>query len=176
MRMVVAWALVILGLVTCSACSPGAPVPPSSEEGEALGPEQPTLAFGQTHFFPDGNAVTLAPPSVGGSLPGAPPSARTATMLVTVRNGTAAPEDISRFEFDAMSGDQEASQLALDEEPEEPLLPGQSVEFPITFALPATGFSIFEVQVSKADLDATGEGIPGSDELPGAAVTYETMV
>jgi hypothetical protein len=75
-----------------------------------------------------------------------------------------------------MFGDQEASQLALNQEPEEPLLPGQSIEFPITFALPNPGPSTLQVEVSKADLDASGEDIPGSDELSGAAVVYETQV
>ena len=188
-----ATAVLVLG-AGCASGSGSPPVPaPSSAPGPAASaapaedeaaspetPDAPVLAFGATHVFADGNAVTVSAPVAGAAVAGAP-FPRTLEVTVTVRNGTPVAEDLSRFGFDASvpgppgaTEDREAP--AVEDGPSGTLAPGEQRTFPLRFGLPDPGPAEVTVEVAKADQTAPGQDVPGSDEAPGAVVDYEGLV
>ena len=188
-----ATAVLVLG-AGCASGSGSPPVPaPSSAPGPAASagaaeddgaspetPDGPVLAFGATHVFADGNAVTVSAPVAGAAVAGAP-FPRTLEVTVTVRNGTPTAEDLSRFGFDASvpgppgaTEDREAP--AVEDGPSGSLAPGEQRTFPLRFGLPDPGPAEVTVEVAKADQTAPGQDVPGSDEAPGAVVDYEGLV
>lgn len=164
-----------------TAPGPAASAPPAEDDAASPEtPDGPVLVFGATHVFADGNAVTVSDPVAGAPVAGAP-FPRTLEVTVTVRNGTPAAEDLSRFGFDASvpgapgaTEDREAP--AVDDGPSGALAPGEQRTFPLHFGLPDLGPAEVTVEVAKADQTAPGEDVPGSDEAPGASVEYEGQV
>lgn len=154
--------------------APQAPAPAQDDSAAPDGPEAPVLGFGGTHAFPDGNAVTLKAPKASGPVPGAP-FPRSLEVTMTVRNGTPAPEDLSRFGVEAsVPEDREAP--SLDDGPTGTLAPGEERSFPVRFALPDAGPTEVTIEVAKADQSAPGVDVPGSDEVPGTVVDWEGPV
>jgi hypothetical protein len=153
----------------------GSPTAPSAEDDAAPAePDAPVLAYGATHVFGDGNAVTVSGPLVGPAVAGAP-FPRSLEVTVTVRNGTPTPEDLSRFGVDVtVPGDREAP--SVDDGLSGTLAPGEARTVPLRFALPDPGPTEVTVEVAKADQTAAGEDIPGSDEVPGSFVLWEGQV
>jgi hypothetical protein len=132
------------------------------------------LAFGTTHVFPDGNAVSVSAPVASTPAAGAA-FPRTLEVTVTVRNGTPATEDLSRFGYDVtVPVDREAP--ALDDGPSGTIAPGELRSFPLRFALPDAGPVLVTLEVAKADQNLPGQDVPGSDEVPGAWVEFEGEV
>ncbi|PVZ03654.1 hypothetical protein C8D89_12010 [Actinomycetospora cinnamomea] len=132
------------------------------------------LAYGATHVFGDGNAVTVAGPVAGPAVAGAP-FPRTLEVTVTVRNGTPVPEDLSRFGVDVtVPEDREAP--SVDDGLSGTLAPGEERVVPLRFALPDPGPTEVTVEVAKADQTAGGEDVPGSDEVPGSFVFWEGRI
>ncbi|WP_433025235.1 hypothetical protein [Actinomycetospora sp. CA-053990] len=169
--------------VPAPASAPGPTASAAPVDDDAASPETPdgpVLAFGATHVFADGNAVTVAAPVAGAPVAGAP-FPRTLEVTVTVRNGTPVAEDLSRFGFDASvpgapgaTEDREAP--AVEDGPSGALAPGEQRTFPLRFALPDPGPAEVTVEVAKADQTAPGQDVPGSDEAPGTVVDYEGLV
>ena len=195
---VTAGALAVAVLVLGAGCASGSGPPPAPAPSTAPGPaaastapaeddaaspetpDGPVLAFGATHVFADGNAVTVSAPVAGAPVAGAP-FPRTLEVTVTVRNGTPVVEDLSRFGFDASvpgapgaTEDREAP--AVDDGASGALAPGEQRTFPLRFGLPDPGPAEVTVEVAKADQTAPGADVPGSDEAPGASVDYEGRV
>lgn len=177
-------AVIVLGAACSSApqappsepASAGPAGSPTAAEGDAAPaePDAPVLAYGATHVFGDGNAVTVSGPVVGPPAVGAP-FPRSLEVTVTVRNGTPAPEDLSRFGVDVtVPGDREAP--SVDDGLSGTLAPGEERTVPLRFALPDPGPTEVTVEVAKADQDAAGEDIPGSDEVPGSFAFWEGQV
>ena len=169
--------------VPAPSSAPGPTASAAPAEDDAASPETPdgpVLAFGATHVFADGNAVTVSAPVAGAAVAGAP-FPRTLEVTVTVRNGTPVAEDLSRFGFDASvpgppgaTEDREAP--AVEDGPSGSLAPGEQRTFPLRFGLPDPGPAEVTVEVAKADQTAPGQDVPGSDEAPGAVVDYEGLV
>jgi hypothetical protein len=153
----------------------GSPAPPPADgDATPAEPDAPVLAYGATHVFGDGNAVTVSGPVAAPAVAGAP-FPRSLEVTVTVRNGTPAPEDLSRFGVDVtVPGDREAP--AVDDGLSGTLAPGEERAVPLRFALPDPGPTEVTVEVAKADQTAAGEDIPGSDEAPGSFVSWEGQV
>ncbi|MDD7964595.1 hypothetical protein [Actinomycetospora lemnae] len=185
----VAAAVLLLG-AACSSppaappAPPATPAPSAAPAGEApdspaddAAPDVVPLTFGATHAFPDGNTVTVGSPVVGPPPPGTP-FPRSLEVTVTVRNGTPAAEDLSRFGFDAtVPGEPEDREAPpVGDGPDGPLGPGEERTFPVRFALPDPGPTEATVEVSKADQTPAGEDVPGSDEAPGAVVAFAGQV
>ena len=195
---VTAVALAVAVLVLGAGCASGSGPPPAPAPSTAPGPaaasaapaeddaaspetpDGPVLAFGATHVFADGNAVTVSAPVAGAPVAGAA-FPRTLEVTVTVRNGTPVVEDLSRFGFDASvpgapgaTEDREAP--AVDDGASGALAPGEQRTFPLRFGLPDPGPAEVTVEVAKADQTAPGADVPGSDEAPGASVDYEGRV
>jgi hypothetical protein len=161
-----------------TAPAPAAPVEDDATSPEA--PDGPVLAFGATHVFGDGNAVTVSAPVAGAPVAGVP-FPRALEVTVTVRNGTPVVEDLSRFGFDASvpaapgtPEDREAP--SVDDGPSGALAPGEQRTFPLRFGLPDPGPTEVTVEVTKADQTAPGVDVPGSDEVPGSSVDFEGQV
>jgi hypothetical protein len=169
--------------VPAPATAPGPVASAAPAEDDAASPETPdgpVLAFGATHVFADGNAVTVSAPVAGAPVAGAP-FPRPLEVTVTVRNGTPVVEDLSRFGFDAsVPGAAEAAEdreaPAVDDGPSGALAPGEQRTFPLRFGLPDPGPAEVTVEVTKADQTAPGVDVPGSDEVPGSWVDYEGLV
>jgi hypothetical protein len=158
--------------VPAPAGSPAAP--PAEDDATPAVPDGPVLAYGATHVFGDGNAVTVSGPVAGPAVVGAP-FPRSLEVTVTVRNGTPAPEDLSRFGVDVtVPDDREAP--SLDDGLSGILAPGEERTVPLRFALPDPGPTEVTVEVAKADQTVAGEDVPGSDEVPGSFVTWEGQV
>ncbi|HSK58558.1 MAG TPA: hypothetical protein VK935_05840 [Actinomycetospora sp.] len=153
----------------------GSPAAPSGEDDAADAElDAPVLAYGATHVFGDGNAVTVSGPVAGPAVAGAP-FPRSLEVTVTVRNGTPAPEDLSRFAVDVtVPEDREAP--SVDDGLAGILAPGEERAVPLRFALPDPGPTQVTVEVAKADQTAAGEDVPGSDEVPGSFVSWEGQV
>jgi hypothetical protein len=177
--------LLLAGCSSPPAAAPGpateaAPPPPARAGDDATPPpaaaapgtDPAPLPVGATHVFPDGNAVTVSTPQVGGPAPGLPGS-RTLEVTVTIRNGSPAVEDLSRFDYTAtLADDRDAPELDDPQEPSGTLAPGLTQTFPVRFALPDRTPTKVTVEVSKADQASPGVDVPGSDEAPGAFVEW----
>ena len=177
-------AVIVLGAACSSApqappSEPASAAPPGAataaeDDAAPEEPDAPVLAYGATHVFGDGNAVTVSGPVVGPPAAGAP-FPRSLEVTVTVRNGTPAPEDLSQFGVDVtVPGDREAP--SVDDGLSGTLAPGEERTVPLRFALPDPGPTEVTVEVAKADQDAAGEDIPGSDEVPGSFAFWEGQV
>jgi hypothetical protein len=165
------------GTATAPAASP-APIEDDATSPDT--PDGPVLAFGATHVFADGNAVTVSAPVAGAPVAGVP-FPRALEVTVTVRNGTPVVEDLSRFGFDASvpaapgaTEDREAP--SVDDGPSGALAPGEQRTFPLRFGLPNPGPTEVAVEVAKADQTVPGVDVPGSDEVPGSWVDFEGQV
>lgn len=155
------------------AAAPGTPGPAANDAAGAGAP----LAFGATHVFADGNAVSLSAPDAAPPVAGAP-FPRALDVTVTIRNGTPAAEDLSRFGFDAtVPGTPAAREApAVDDGPSGLLAPGEERTFPMRFGLPDPGPTQVTVEVAKTDQTAPGQDVPGSDGAPGASVDFTGQV
>lgn len=179
-------------LLTAACGTPSAPPPPPPVDATAAAvddaapqeepdtPDAAVLAFGTTHVFPDGNAVSVSAPLAGPVTAGAP-FPRAVDVTVTVRNGTPAAEDLSRFGVDATvpgateeADDREAP--AVDDGLSGTLAPGAERAVTVRFALPDAGPTDVTVEIAKADQSAPGVDVPGSDEVPGSFVEFEGRV
>jgi len=180
-------AAVVLVLGAACSSAPGAPppastpapagspvAPPVEDDAAPAEPDGPVLDYGATHVFGDGNAITVSRPVAGPAVAGAP-FPRSLEVTVTVRNGTPAPEDLSRFGVDVtVPEDREAP--AVDDGLSGTLAPGEERTVPLRFALPDPGPTEVSVEVAKADQTMGGEDVPGSDEVPGSFAFWEGQV